>query len=223
MTKVTHHFPDELLLDYANGSLGESWALAIATHAEMSSEAQRVIIAYEALGGEMLSRARAQTPNDKTRAACLAAAAAENTIAPLKKHADASAEQREQDPIFPKTLRRFLGVDLDGVKWRSIGGGIKQKIIETRDASVARLLYIPAGVATPWHSHRGNEATVVLAGGFYDGDMSFTRGDVEFTDSTEPHQPRAMEDGPCITLAVTDAPLRFTNILPRLVQPFARI
>ncbi|NNE41511.1 MAG: transcriptional regulator [Marinicaulis sp.] len=215
MSNATRHFPEELLLDYSTGALSKSWALAIDVHAEYCSECRATLNTFENFGGELLMRAEPAEVSEETRNAVLRTIAMD---APANETATAKSES-----VLPAVLRAVLGCDLEDIKWRSIGAGIKQKIIHSGDEAVARLLYIPAGVATPPHSHRGNEATVVLAGGFYDGDESFTLGDVEFTDQTEPHTPQAMNDGPCITLAVTDAPLKFVGLIPSLIQPFLKI
>ena len=87
----------------------------------------------------------------------------------------------------------------------------------------ARLLYIPAGSKVPDHGHRGLELTLVLAGSFYDEGAWFRRGDVEEADATVEHQPVAGPEEACICLAVTDAPLRFRSLIPRLAQPFLGI
>jgi putative transcriptional regulator len=75
----------------------------------------------------------------------------------------------------------------------------------------------------PEHGHGGLELTLVLQGAFADGDERFQRGDVETEDATDQHVPVAEPGQTCICLAATDAPLRFTSFLPRLVQPFVRI
>jgi putative transcriptional regulator len=87
----------------------------------------------------------------------------------------------------------------------------------------ARLLYIPASSKVPDHGHRGLELTLVLAGSFYDEGAWFRRGDVEEADATVEHQPVAGPEEACICLAVTDAPLRFRSLIPRLAQPFLGI
>jgi putative transcriptional regulator len=51
----------------------------------------------------------------------------------------------------------------------------------------------------------------------------FARGDVETASDDLDHQPVAGMGEACICLAATDAPLRFTTLLPRLMQPFFRI
>ena len=61
------------------------------------------------------------------------------------------------------------------------------------------------------------------AGGFTDGETHFAAGDIQETDETIVHQPRAIVGEDCICLAVTDAPLRFSSPIVRLLQPFLKI
>jgi len=88
---------------------------------------------------------------------------------------------------------------------------------------MARLLYIPAGQSVPDHGHRGTELTLVLQGAFRDEADRFGPGDIEIADESLKHTPVAEAGADCICLAATDAPLRFTGLIPRLVQPFFRI
>ena len=99
----------------------------------------------------------------------------------------------------------------------SVGGGNA-----TKDAT-ARLLFIPAGAAVPDHGHNGMELTMVLQGAFSDEVDHFARGDVEIADEDLEHTPVADISEDCICLAVTDAPLKFNKLMPRLFQPFLRI
>lgn len=101
--------------------------------------------------------------------------------------------------------------------------GVKQAVLRTKGNAKARLLRIPAGAAMPDHGHRGIELTMVLKGAFSDEDGRFARGDVEIAHEDVHHTPVADIAEDCICLAVTDAPLRFKGILPRLVQPFLGI
>ena len=50
----------------------------------------------------------------------------------------------------------------------------------------------------PQHSHEGEEYTLVLRGGFTDGELHFLPGDVATADPTVDHQPiaDAGEQGP---------------------------
>jgi putative transcriptional regulator len=64
---------------------------------------------------------------------------------------------------------------------------------------------------------------LVLAGSFRDGDLLFGPGDVEDADGSILHTPTATPEADCICLAVTDAPLRFSSWLVRLIQPILKI
>jgi putative transcriptional regulator len=91
--------------------------------------------------------------------------------------------------LFPAPLRDYVGGDLDSVKWKKLGGGVSQYLLDTsRDATV-RLLHIPAGKAVPDHGHRGTELTLVLQGAFLDGSDRFARGDIEIADESLEHTP----------------------------------
>jgi putative transcriptional regulator len=64
---------------------------------------------------------------------------------------------------------------------------------------------------------------LVLQGAFRDESDRFGPGDVEVACEDMQHTPIAEDGPPCICLAATDAPLRFSGLLPRLAQPFFRI
>jgi putative transcriptional regulator len=101
--------------------------------------------------------------------------------------------------------------------------GVKQAILPTSEQASARLLFIPAGAAMPDHGHNGVEMTMVLKGAFQDEDGYFARGDVEIADVDLHHTPVADIHEDCICLAVTDAPLRFNRLIPKIAQRFLRI
>ncbi|MFZ1346388.1 MAG: ChrR family anti-sigma-E factor, partial [Tabrizicola sp.] len=125
--------------------------------------------------------------------------------------------------IFPAPLAGYVGGDLSAVRWRRVGGGVRQAILPTGKGATARLLHIPAGTAIPDHGHRGMELTLVLQGAFADQGESFGPGDVEISDETVEHRPVVTAGQDCICLAAADAPLRFLGLIPRLAQPFLRI
>ena len=136
-----------------------------------------------------------------------------------------STSSRELAPDSLAATMRLISVggDLDAIKWRSIGMGVKQAILPTSNDATARLLYIPAGCAVPDHGHNGTELTLVLQGAFSDDEDRFARGDVEVANEDLQHTPIAELGQDCICLAATDAPLKFNALIPRLAQRFLRI
>lgn len=200
---------------YSAGTLPEAFNLVVATHLSMCDECRARAESFDAVGGAVLERTEAVSLSADSLAATLAmiAAPAEDAI-----RVDVAPEA-----VFPAPLRDYVGGDVGSVRWRSVGGGVRQAILPGSKEATARLLYIPAGAAVPDHGHRGTELTLVLQGAFRDAHDRFGRGDLEIATPDDVHTPVAEEGAPCICLAATDAPLRFKGWLPRLAQPFLRI
>ncbi len=215
MTKIAHHMTDELLMGYASGTLPEAFALAVATHISLCDECRAAVESYEALGGGVLEELESADLSDASLEATL------NLIASM----DSGPVDIEIacDPVLPAPLLAYVGKSLDDVKWMPVGMGVKQAILTTSSEASARLLYIPAGVAVPDHGHQGTEITMVLRGAYSDQQARFARGDVEIADEHLEHTPVADISEDCICLAVTDAPLKFNALLPRIAQTFLRI
>lgn len=215
MSKITHHLSDELLIAYAAGTLPEAFSLVVATHISMCDTCRAALAAHEAVGGALVDAAETAPLGDDLLNRTLAA-----LDAPIA--APVSLPMRKQGKA-PGVLQDYIGGDLDSIRWRNLGGGVKQSILNCGRGATARLLYIPAGKAVPDHGHRGTELTLVLQGAFADSVDRFGPGDVEIATEELDHTPVAEMGEDCICLAATDAPLRFKALLPRLLQPVFRI
>ncbi len=215
---ITHHLSDKLLMAYSAGNLPEAFNLAIATHIALCDDCRARLASFDAVGGAMLE----QVPQT---ALALQDGALAATLARIKATPPAakSSAPRARDAVLPEPLAGYVGGDIDAIQWRSIGGGVRQAILRTSKSATARMLYIPAGTAVPDHGHNGLEMTLVLQGAFADETARFGRGDIEIADEDLDHQPIAEPGEDCICLAVTDAPLKFRAMLPRIAQPFLRI
>jgi putative transcriptional regulator len=215
---IQHHLSDQLLTAYAAGTLPEAFSLAIATHISLCDDCRAALAACEALGGAVLD---AQAGGVALSDGALDAMMARLDGLPVTA---AKPMAKPAHPVLPAPLVDYVGADMSKIKWRSLGMGVRQAILPTKDRSAsARLLYIPAGQAVPDHGHRGMELTLVLQGAFRDDKQRFARGDIEIADQADQHTPVAEAGEDCICLAVTDAPLRFTSMVPRLLQPVFRI
>ena len=224
MTRIKHHLTDEILMAYSAGTLPEAFNVLVASHISMCDVCRAAVESYNALGGALL-----ETPADTAEVALdtvsMGSDALAQTMAMIA-NAPAPAPVSKatvQDAILPAPLIDYVGGGLADVRWRPVGMGVKQAILPTSDAAMARLLYIPAGTAVPDHSHHGTELTMVLKGAFEDEFDRFEPGDVEIANEDVHHTPIADISEDCICLAVTDAPLKFKSLLPRLAQPFLRI
>ncbi|MDJ0684416.1 MAG: ChrR family anti-sigma-E factor [Alphaproteobacteria bacterium] len=218
----THHLSDELLMDYASGALDEAGSLFVASHLTLCPHCRARLQALEAVGGALLDDiepvSMADGAFDAIMAKIDAAGSANENAAP------AEAERVVDGTVLPAPLRKYLGVDLDGVQWRKKGGGVAVAPVPGMGPEAnAFLLKVEAGRAVPQHSHGGNEFVMVLKGGYSDASGHFGRGDVELADDDVDHQPIADDGEECVCLAVTDAPLRFTGKTGWLLNMFVKM
>ena len=212
---IRHHLSDQLLMAYAAAQLPEAFNLVVATHVSLCDECRARLGSFDAVGGALLDDLNEVTMSEDALACTLA-------------QIDGMPQATRSEPlkpagIFPAPLADYIGGDLSEVRWRRVGGGVKQAILPTGKDATVRLLFIPAGVAVPDHGHRGTELTLVLQGAFADDNDCFNRGDIEIADEELQHTPVALAGEDCICLAATDAPLRFRALIPRLAQPLFRI
>ena len=211
MTAITHHIPDDTLAAYAAGRLPQPYALVVAAHVSLCLECRAGYEAHQAIGGAVLEGTRQEAVSGELKARVLARLDAPEV----------------PEPTYERT-GAYPGPVVEALKgkpprWRSLGMGIRQCILVSGPSGSVRLLHIPPGQAVPDHSHNGVELTLVLQGSFSDETGRFGVGDLEVADQALEHTPIADAGEPCICLAATDAPLRFTSLVPRLLQPLFRI
>lgn len=212
MSVITHHIPDDILASYNAGKLDDNYALVVAAHVSLCDACRAQLGALDAVGGAMMEMAGEATQvSESTKTSVLAMLDTPPKPEP----------EFKRYGVFPGPVMQALKGKPP--KWRRVGGGIRQQIIQADAKGSVRLLYIPPGQAVPDHGHQGLEMTLVLQGAFHDETGTFGVGDVECADDDLEHTPIAAEGAPCICLAATDAPLRFNSSIPRLLQPLLRI
>lgn len=203
---------------YSAGTLPEAFSLIVAAHVTMCDECRARLASFDSVGGALMEDTETVPVSESSFAETMRLINS-GAVSDLTKPASA----KRAKSVLPAPLLDYVGGDLDKVKWRSIGMGVKQAILPTSKQASARLLYIPAGTAVPDHGHRGMELTLVLQGAFMDETDRFGPGDIEIADESLNHTPIADIGADCICLAATDAPLRFNKLIPRIAQPFFRI
>ncbi|MFQ3184732.1 MAG: putative transcriptional regulator [Alteromonas macleodii] len=214
MIDIKHHLTDNLLMAYSAGTLPEGFNLVVATHISLCDECRARMHEFDAVGGAIMGAEAPVAMSDSSYSATLALIENSDIVAPAR---------RISTGCFPTPLQEYVGGDLNAVRWRRVGGGVRQAILKTDKSTSVRLLHIPAGAAVPDHGHRGTELTLVLQGAFSDKTDRFGKGDIEVATEDLNHQPIAEMGEDCICLAATDAPLRFNSLIPRILQPFLQI
>ena len=84
-------------------------------------------------------------------------------------------------------------------------GGVRLELIQTA----------PGAAITP-HGPSGEELTVVLSGGYRDGNAQFRRGDIQSVDENVIHEPVTDTDGGCLSLLMISGPLKPRSLVARI-------
>jgi len=218
MITARHHPSEDILLGYASGDLAEPQALVVATHLALCPACRAAVADLESLGGVLLERVGADAEAGQRLEGAIDAAIARAARPPVAVTPPRAASvPARSDRLFPQPLRDYVGAE---VAWKTLVPGIQHSVIARDGAgSIARLLWIAPGRSVFEHGHGGTELTLVLQGSYTAGGRHFGRGDLEVADSAVSHRPVAGPEEACICLAVTDAPLRFRNMVGRLLQP----
>jgi putative transcriptional regulator len=201
----THHPSADLLFEHATGGLPHFWAAGIAAHLTYCPHCRSELARLEALGGSLLDEAEADAvlPSMPPR------------LTP------ATEGPAPAGPAWlPRALSGLPGLGGAEIAWRRLLPGVEECLLH-RDADRRVSLYrVAPGAAVPRHTHKGEELTLVLDGGYDDAVGSFRRGDVEFGDSALEHRPVAMADRACVCFVVTDGALRFRGIAGLILNRF---
>ena len=199
---------DALLAAYCAGTLTPVMQALVGSHLELCRDNHGFVDALDGLQGTQLMQAEPQPATDRT-----AQLAAIFAAAPLP-----AAPRTEAPNIWPVSLQKILNKDLNAIVWRRLLPGIRQYRLSHEIQGEAVLYWIKAGRKMPFHTHDGSEVTLVLQGAFSDANGRYGRGDVAIADSEINHQPVVDKDGDCICFAVTDAPLRLTGPVGRILD-----
>ncbi|WP_415900726.1 ChrR family anti-sigma-E factor [Neptuniibacter sp. QD48_11] len=214
---IKHHLDEATLVSYAAGSMSQSMALVAACHLSMCPECRERAQKSEAIGGMLLESLEPATIDDSSL----------NQVLAMLDDEDIGVEFTRSKPVksvdsdVPAPLADYIGDKLENIEWKRIVPGVYYHDLPCKSerGGVSRLLRIAPGKSMLAHTHDGNELTLVLKGSFSDEMGRFTAGDIADLDSEIEHQPLVDSDEDCICLIATDAPLKFSTLLGKLVQP----
>ncbi|MCV6613839.1 MAG: ChrR family anti-sigma-E factor [Cellvibrionaceae bacterium] len=205
---INHHPDQATLISYSAGSLSSALALLVECHLEHCSECRQRVREAENLGAQLL----ASQPTEQVDEDGFFARLTETEQLPPQQ-AISGRKPR------PKMLQALLAKGEAEVPWRWRAPGLHSYDIKLDDSRL-KLLRIAPGTHIPVHSHSQSEVTMVLAGAYQDELGCFRAGDVADLDDETAHQPHTLGSEPCVCLVALEGPLRFQQLLPRLLQPF---
>jgi len=199
---VTHHPPEELLLDYAAGTTDEATSLALATHLTLCPNCRKDVALAESLGGALL---------EGEEDASLSGDALSKVLARLDDAVPTTALASAKSSSVPAPLRVYIGDEFAAVRWTNAGGGTFFKQVFRQKRANVRLIRSTPGEGVGFHTHRADEYTVCLSGGYSDQTGRYARGDWQTATPDLLHRPVADAGEDCISLTVNYAPLRFRH------------
>ena len=215
---ITHHLSDECLLEYAAGSLPEAESLVVASHLAMCSDCREQLEILEDVGAVLLEDGGVENVSNNSYEAVI-----RKIAAPLVEESSRRIEFDENTlRLIPSPLRDYLDGDLSELSWRRSGRGIEEVSLMHQGDTRISLLRIRPGQKVPSHTHSGEEYTLILDGGYTDGNSHFGQGDISHLDGTVDHAPVADLGKPCLCLSVRTGPPRLTGVMGRILNPFIR-
>lgn len=217
---IEHHLDSATIMAFAAGTLSPGVALVASCHVDVCPLCREEVIKAQAIGGALLDSQPKANMSEDALSLALARLDDEETVtqAPVQQLAEAKDVDFGTD-LMPKSLRPYIDAPLDELKWRTIVPGVKVYDLPVSGRDSTRLLRISPGVPIMHHSHKGVELTMVLRGSFSDEIGRFKHGDIADLDEQTTHQPVTDTHVDCICLVATDAPLKFSSFVGRLVQP----
>ena len=202
---------DGLMARYVAGRLPEPARVLVEAHLAISPKNRPLVDALESAAGDELDDI---TPSDVVDRDVRLSAIFD------RPDAEPSKSEKSGDPVLPDVLRKFVGVNINDIPWKTKMPGYREYLIGEIDGCEANLLWIKPGRKMPSHTHEGSEITLVLNGAFSDVNGRYGRGDIAVADDSIDHRPIAESDRPCICFAVTDAPLKLTGSYTQLFSDF---
>lgn len=211
-----YHLPEEWLIDYAAGSLDEAASVIVASHLALCPDCRRRLNLCEATGGALLEKCEELKISSHCRDAVMAALdgalLTDIPITPLESLCR----------ILPSPIRSFSGCGFTGLCWQRVNRKVQRVVLPTRGKGRLELVQMKANSRIPFHSHRGDELTLVLMGSLRDQKKLYRRGDVMFYEDGSAHSSKIGAAEACICLIYTDHPHVFKGIIGRALYALSR-
>lgn len=216
---ISYHIDEIMLWDYAKGKLNDGERLLVQTHLELCPKCAQKAAHYINLCGEML---------EEIEGIELANGAFENILSRIDNEKELVKVKKPIAKIseiyghkLPKSLQNIVIKERYFIAPGVWVAPVFEKL--ATNAAKAYLLFVKRGMELLNHSHSGREITLVLSGGFNDGDKELKAGDFIIEDETKIHAPKLFDDEDCLTLVYQDGPIKPKDILGHLIKPLAQI
>lgn len=218
-----HTADEEWLAACSAGVLSEAKSLLLECQIALRPRLAARLLQIDCIGGEFLESAKGEPLSDRFSTKLSAAI----TQAGNEGRSGGGGETLAVSDVeawAPKPLTAFLKRSGISLKWKKSGPGISRAVLREDGGERLYLLRSRPGMVMPVHSHKGQEWTLVLQGGYHVGEHAYACGDLHCEDENCRHQPVIDDDGEeCISLVADEGRLVFKDPLLRLIQPLLGI
>ncbi len=184
---------NQLIFDFASGSLGPSKSLFTSTYLYLNSKASSINHTFENMLGDNLLEDKGVNVSKLKYSDCISNV----------NHTNNTSFKNSETPIS-----RVVG-PYDKVKWKQIYKGFSEFILNINDNDELKLIKMDPGSSVPLHSHGGKEYILVLDGSFCDEYGKYAKGDIQINDQKVKHTPIASKEEGCICLTITEKDVIF--------------
>jgi putative transcriptional regulator len=210
---IRHHPSETTLISYASGALPAAIAGVVACHATICPECRTKVRRLKLIGALLLETIEAE-PLAEADVTLAVSRITQHNVLPLPRADHAF------DPILPAPLVHYLGMTSDEIPWKTLVKGLQQyRVRLPKGSGEIRLVRARPRLRLLKHRHRGMELTMVLKGAYRDETGEYHWGDVSDLNEDIEHQPKVLSDDECICIIASEAPARYSELLPRLLQP----
>lgn len=231
---IQHHPTDNLLVEFAAGTLDTAQAVAVNAHMHFCTKCQQNIHKMEQTGGAMLNSLEPQAVSEESFDRLIGAIddlsidATDTNQVPVDIETSSTLIRcNEADRIageygqLPNVVAKMMSNQT--LKWRYVNSSLKTShLVVGQNIHQVSLQKISAGGVAPEHDHSGIEMTVVLKGSFSDKEGIYQEGDFILKQPGDVHQPISARNEDCLCLSVESAPVKLTGFFGRMVNPFIK-
>lgn len=209
---------DDIILEYVAGHLSPAKHAIMSCAVELNEDLAESVSLQTAMASVFLDEVRAEPLSQHF----MDEAFDKISFCPSKFPANDMLTVDEN--IMQTSIHTFIDkAGLDAIQWKPLIPGVAVHDIlgnrKMKDGDRLYLLKAKGGMCIPEHSHRGEEWSLILTGGYQVDGKTYRRGDLHIEDETTgAHSPEIAEGEDCICLVMIEGPLIMKRWIPKLVQ-----
>jgi putative transcriptional regulator len=227
MAMIRYHPDDNLLTEYASGSLAWAVSLSVCAHLQFCPHCRKRVETLNKLGGAILTTSVVEKIEPQTFTQLMDRIRQQKNDSGKSEVAPSTSTRSQDlyhaDPTLnnlPKVIAKLLPAD-GKLKWQRVSASLRRaRLVAGQDKYEVAFQKISSGGTVVEHDHRGLEVTLLLHGSFSDENGVYSEGDFLVRNPGEVHRPTATQNQDCLCLSVSEGPVEVTGLLGKIINPF---